>query len=269
MKGYCTMLSIGSYGRFANALFQIAGVLGVSRRNGLQPVFPTFVNKDHRDRFGSTEDCNVYAHFMNQLPAISQENHNWKDRSIQWGYEDVRLGHGHWNLSGHFQSFRYFEHCGDEVKYYLRMKNEGESDVCALHYRAGDYEKGPNVYHPRMPIEYYAQACEHFPADQLYMVFSDDRDEADKICKDLRINYMVSPGDDYIEDFRLMKGCKDFIIANSSYSAMAAWLADNEDKKVISPSGYNWFGTRAQITGDAIMHPEWIQIRFDKTKIFA
>lgn len=268
MKGYCTMTSIGNYGRFANALFQVAGVLGVARKNGLLPVFPQLVNKDHRDRFGSKEDPDVYKFFVNQLPAMPS-GIRWQDRPVQWGYEDVRLQPGNWNVSGHFQSFRYFEHCADEVRWYLRMKDEVKTDFCALHYRAGDYEKGRDVYHPRMPIEYYAQACEHFPANQQYMVFSDDRHEVEKICKDLRINYTISPGKDYIEDFRLMKGCKDFIIANSSYSAMAAWLGDSDSKKVVSPSGYNWFGTKAPINGDAIIHPEWTAIQFDKTKIFA
>jgi len=265
MNGYCTMLSIGNYGRFANALFQVAGVLGVARRNGLQPVFPKLINHDHRDRFGSKEEVDVFKFFEHELPGLPAVH--WQDRPVQWGYEDVRLTLGNWNISGHFQSFRYFEHCADEVRYYLTMKDEMQTDACALHYRAGDYEKGPNVYHPRMPLYYYEQACKEFPADQQYMVFSDDQDEVQKICKELRIKYTLSPGKDYIEDFRLMKGCNNFIIANSSYSAMAAWLSDKG--KVISPSGYNWFGTRAGITGDAIIDPDWHQIRFDKTKIFA
>lgn len=268
MKGYCTMLSIGSYGRFSNALFQICGVLGVSRRNGLTPVFPVFINKDHRDRFGSKEDCDVYRHFVNPLPMLPPGIY-WKDKPVQWGYHDIVLGSDNWNISGHFQSFRYFEHCADEARWYLRMKGETKSDYCAIHYRAGDYDKGPNSYHPRMPIQYYASACEHFPANQKYLVFSDDREEIEKICKELRINYTLSAGKDYLDDFRLMKGCRDFIIANSSYSAMAAWLGDAADKKVVSPSGYNWFGPAAQISGDAIVHPDWIQIRFDKTKIYA
>jgi hypothetical protein len=268
MKGYCTMTSIGNYGRFANALFQVAGVFGVSRKNGLAPVFPLLINHDHRDRFGSKEDCDLYKHFVNSLPCLPS-NLRWQERPVQWGYEDVRLQPGNWNISGHFQSFKYFEHCADEVKWYMRMKNEESTKLCALHYRAGDYEKGPNVYHPRMPIHYYASACEHFPADQKYLVFSDDRKEVEAMCKELRIKYTIANGRDYIEDFRLMKGCKDFIISNSSYSAMAAWLGDASEKKVVSPSGYNWFGTQAQITGDSIIHPDWVQIRFDKTKIYA
>lgn len=268
MKGYCTNMSFGRYGRAANSWFQLAGVLGVSRKNGLTPVLPVMINHDHRDRFGSTEDVDLYKHFVNALPEPPQSIH-WQDHPVQWGYHDVRLGTGNWNLSGHFQSFKYFEHCADEVKWYMRMKDEQPSEYCAIHYRAGDYDKGPNSYHPRMPIQYYANACEHFPTDQKYMLFSDGMDELVKMCQELRINWTVSPGEDYIQDFRLMKGCKDFIIANSSFSAMAAWLGDHPEKNVVSPSGYNWFGPQAAINGDDIIHPSWTQIRFDKTKIYA
>ena len=63
-----------------------------------------------------------------------------------------------------------------------------------------------------------------------------------------------------------MKSCKHFIISNSSYGAMAAILANQEGKKVISPSGYNWFGDCAGINGNDIMQDDWIQIRFEKRR---
>lgn len=268
MKGYITNTSIGSYGRFCNGAFELAGLLGVARRNGLTPVAPLWCNHDARDRFGSKEEFDIWKHFEHHLPLIPTGT-QFKDQSVQWGYHDVRLSAGNWNISGHFQSFKYFEHCADEVKYYLRMKDEKPIDYCAIHYRAGDYDKGPNSYHPRMPTEYYERAVDHFPADQKYMLFSDGMDELEAMCKKLRIKYTVSPGKDYIQDFRLMKGCSDFIIANSSYSTMAAWLSDAKDKKVVSPSGYNWFGPQAQINGNDIIHPDWITVTFDKTKIYA
>jgi len=263
MKGYCTMLSIGNYGRFANLLFQVCGVLGVARKNGLTPAFKQLRNLDHLERFGSKEDIDIYKYFENELPNLPI-NISWIDKPIQWGYNDVILGSGDWNISGHFQSFKYFEHCADEARFYLRMKGEKKYDTCAIHYRAGDYQHGQQSYHPRMPIEYYAMACENFSSDQKYLIFSDDKNEAEKICKDLRIKYDVSNGKDYIEDFRIMKSCSEFIICNSSYSALAAWLSGSV--KVISPSGYNWFGDIAKINGNDIVHDSWHQIRFDKNK---
>lgn len=265
MRGYLTNTSIGSYGRFANGAYQVCAVFGIARRNGLLPVFPLWQNKDHKERFGSNEDIDLYKHFVNPLPEIPGGT-IFLDIPVQWGYYDLKFAPGNWNISGHFQSFKYFEHCRDEILYYMRMHDEKETDACAIHYRAGDYTAGRNTYHPRMPLEYYERALEHFPADQKYILFSDDTDEAAKLCKELRIDFELSGGKDYIEDFKIMKGCRHFIIANSSYSALAAWLGESEDKKVITPSGYNWFGDVAGINGNDIPHESWVQIRFDKQK---
>jgi hypothetical protein len=266
LTGYLTNTSIGSYGRFANGAYQVCALIGIARKNGLQPVFPLWQNKDHAERFGSKEDIDVYKHFVNHLPPIP-EGVQFIHKPIEWGYHDVVLPEGNWNISGHFQSFRYFEHCADEVRYYMRMSGEKQIDACAIHYRAGDYQHGQQSYHPRMPLEYYERTIEHFSAQQKYLLFSDDTDEAAKMCKELRIDFDISTGKDYIEDFRLMKGCRHFIIANSSYSALAAWLGDSLDKKVVSPSGYNWFGEAAEINGNDIPHESWAQIRFDKRNI--
>lgn len=259
------MTSIGNYGRFCNMLFQVCGVFGIARKNGLQPVFRPLRNLDHKEHFGSNEDIDVFKYFKNPLPAMP-DGIQWKEHPVGWGYNDVRLGPGNWNLSGHFQSFKYFEHCADEIKWYLKMHNEKPISKCAVHYRAGDYQPGQQSYHPRMPIEYYEKAISFFPANQKYLLFSDNIDEAQKIFKSLRVDFEVSGGKDYLDDFRLMKGCQHFIIANSSFSALAAWLSNFRDKKVISPSGYNWFGDVAGITGNDIIHQDWVQIKFSKTE---
>lgn len=262
MKGYCTMSSIGNYGRFANMLFQVAGVLGVARKNGLQPVFRPLVNLDHKERFGSNEDIDLGKYFVNPLPAMP-DGIRWIDRPVDWGYNDVRLGPGNWNLSGHFQSFKYFDHCFDEVKYYMRMKDEyKQNDYICLHARYGDYDGG---YHPRLDKSYYQPALEQFPAYMKVIVFSDDMDAAKKIFKSNRFEFYDS---DYIDSFKKMKSCRHFIIGNSSYSAMAAILGEAKDKQVIAPSP--WFGPKyTSITGKDIYCEGWTVIDYEKQKVMA
>jgi hypothetical protein len=254
------MSSIGNYGRFANMLFQVCGVIGIARKNGLQPVFKPLVNQDHKDRFNSTEDIDVWKYFKNPLPAIPS-GVRFQPMPVQWGYHDVRLAPGNWDISGHFQSFKYFAHCFDEVKYYLRMKDEyKQNDYCAIHSRLGDYD---GAYHPRLGIEYYAAAIEHFQKNQKFLLFSDDRQAAMAMLAPLGRKIEVYEGANYIDDFKMMKSCRHFIIGNSSYSAMAAILGEAKDKKVIAPSADNWFGKAyTNITGADIMMPDWYQIKF-------
>lgn len=266
MKGYCTMTSIGNYGRFANMLWQVAGVIGVARKNGLQPVFSPLVNSDHKERFGSDEDIHLDKYFVNTLPRIP-DGLRWQDKPVQWGYHDVRLGPGNWNLSGHFQSAKYFAHCMDEVKWYLRMKDEyRQNDFCAIHVRLGDYDNG---YHPRLDMQYYRAAIECFPPDTKFILFSDNVEAAFEMLGDYKDRIVLTDyGMSYIDSFKKMKSCRHFIIGNSSYSAMAAILGEAKDKKVIAPAP--WFGPKyTNITGNDIYCPGWTVINYEQKKINA
>ena len=44
-----------------------------------------------------------------------------------------------------------------------------------------------------------------------------------------------------VEDFTMMTMCNHNCISNSSFSWWSAWLNENENKIVVSPS--NWFGS--------------------------
>ena len=248
--GYLTNLSIGNYGRFANGAYQAAAVFGIARRNNLTPVFPPWRNEWHRDAFGSNEDIDIYKHLVNPLPAIP-DGLTFTDKPIEWGYHDVILPGGNWNVTGHFQSTRYFEHCIDEVRWHMRMLDEpGPSDYCAIHVRLGDYD---DAYHPRLDMRYYAPAMAHFGSSQRFLVFSDDLDAARQMFSD-RCDY--SEGGDYLTDFKRLKSCAHFIIGNSSFSAFAAVLASQPDKQVVAPSP--WFGPKyTTITADDIYDEGW------------
>lgn len=245
--GVVVFNALGSYGRFANGLFQVASTIGIARRNGFDFAFPRWVNHDHQQRFGSTEDCDVYRHFVNPLPVYNGPT--LPDRFIDWGYRDVRLTESV-SLSGHLQSERYFEHCLGEVRFWLRMTDEpAQSDYVGIHVRRGDYDGG---YHPRVPESYYRAAMQRFPGAK-FLAFSDDIAECKRMFGS---DVEYSEGRNYLDDFRLLKRCTSFIIANSAYSAMAAILGEAPDKRVIAPRP--WFGPRyTPITGEDIYGANW------------
>jgi hypothetical protein len=246
-----TCRSLGRYGRFANQLYQIAGIIGIAKKSGQPYCFPLWRNYDHLERFGSTEDIDLFKHLVNPLPEYVDIY--YQERGIGWGYHDVTLN-GNWDLSGHFQSPKYFEHCIDEVREQLRFTNEPElNDYCAVHFRAGDYDPDPNAYHPRMSPEYYKDAIKLIPEGTRFMIFSDDLEAAKEVFKGHNVEY--STAKDYIEDYKQMKACKHFIIANSSYSAFAATMANQDGKIVVAPK--KWFGLVAGINGDDIYERNW------------
>lgn len=240
-----TFAALGRYGRLCNQMFQIASTIGIARRNNADFGFPEWINHDHRERFGSNEEINVQRYFVNHLPRYSGPP--LPDCFVHWGYRDVVLNKSV-SLSGHMQSFRYFEHCFDEVKWYFRMTDEPpRNDYVAIHVRLQDYDNG---YHPRLDMRYYAPAMERFHGAR-FLVFSDDLHSAREMFGD-GVEYAQG---NYIEDFRLMKTCRHFIVGNSTFSAMAAILGEAPDKRVVAPRP--WFGPVAGIDGEDIYSESW------------
>ena len=249
-----TSLSIGTggLGRFGNQMWTIAGCIGIARANNMDFAFPKWVNHDNA-LFGANRD-DFSDYFANPLPLLPDGRH-WQEYGYFWGYKDVKLNKGDWSINAHLQSPKFFEHCIDEVRHYFTLKNEGQqNDFCAVHVRAGDYVDDQNAYHPICSKEYYQKAVSLMPAGTKYIVFSDNLDFA-KSRTGIDGIYL---SEHYIDDFRLMKRCKHFIIANSSFSAMAAILADHPEKIVIAPE--RWFGPIADISAKDIYHKNWIVI---------
>lgn len=231
----------GGLGRFGNTCFTIAGTIGIAVKSGQPYGFPEWHTADNA-LFGQKVD-NINDLLLNPLPAHIPEI-NYQEYPYFWGYRDINLPTGSWNIHAHLQSARYFEHCLPLIRHYFTFKDEPPKNDCiALHWRAGDYQDGENAYHPRQKMEYYLEAIKHFPEDSKYLIFSDDIDEAVKRFKEagwpINIEGMVRDST-YIEDFKLMKSCHSFITANSTFSLMAAILGDQEGKKIICPA--KWFG---------------------------
>ena len=228
---------LGRLGRFANGIFQIAGTIGIAVKSNQPFGFPRWINHDAVERFGSTEDIELYKHFVNPLPVMPDIPYN--EYGYWWGYRDIELPSGDWDLGGHMQSPKYFAHCEHLIRHYFTMKDEADyHGVTAVHYRAGDYSSDPNGYHPRCSVEYYKQALTYVSQETI-LLFSDNMDEAIQIMNQTGVQY-VPVTQDYIESFKIMKRCSHFICANSSYSAMAAILGPDPGKVIVMPK--KWFG---------------------------
>ena len=225
-----TFLNLGRMGRLANQMFSIAGTIGIAVNSGQSYAFPKWINYDAKERFGSTEDIEVYKHFVNELPEVPTDL-TFEEYPYFWGYRYINIVDKNISFNSHFQSERYFLHCIDTIRHYFRMFNEVSYDACAIHMRFGDYD---GSYHPRPDPEYYRKAVQEMPKETKYLLFSDDLTLAMELMNDIQVMY--SPIDkDYLDSFRIMKCCRHFICGNSSYSLMAAILADYPLKRVVCP----------------------------------
>lgn len=234
-----TALSVntGGLGRFGNQCFTIAGVIGIAIKSGQPYGFPEWINQDNKI-FGDSADT-MSQYFVNNLP--SSDGVNFQEYGYFWGYKDIYLPTGSWNINSHMQSDKFTKHCMPVIREQFRMKDEPEqNDYVAIHYRAGDYTEGEDGHHPRCSKEYYKKAMALFPEGTEFALFSDNIEYFIEMMN-AKGNYIFAfAKGNYIEDFKLMKRCKHFITANSSFSSFAALLGEHPDKIVVQPS--RWFG---------------------------
>jgi hypothetical protein len=234
-KGILTNHTIGHYGRVGNMFFQVMGLIGIARKQGFDWAVPRLINYDHKERFGSTEDVNIYQHLVHELPEWN--GCMYPERHYGWGYHEIQLPHGNQSLTGHFQSDKYFRHAMDEIRHFLKFKDEPDTTThCAVHIRRGDYD---DAYHPLLQQDYYLEAMAQLPLGTKFKIFSDDIEAAIRMLG-INQNFEYITGNDYITDFKIMKSCHSFICANSSFSLAAAVLSNQPGKVVVCPK--QWFG---------------------------
>ena len=145
-------------------------------------------------------------------------------------------------MEGYWQSPLYFKGFENEIKKNLQIKkilkninlkiskDIEKNNSIALHIRRKDYNN-------KLNLNYYVKAIDliykQVKSPKFY-IFSDDIKWCKENLKNISNNYFIENNDE-ITDFYLMTKCKNFIIANSSFSWWGAWLSEHENKLVIAP----------------------------------
>jgi hypothetical protein len=259
-------------GGLANQLFQIAVTLYYAKKFGHKPVFNNVkILPNYTSR-------HTYWEVLNTTNLLTIENININDYIVynvkeEFNYTDLNYIPANVMLRGYYQTSKFL----DEIRFdflnllvsnknindivtksYNNIKNKFKTEnLISLHIRRTDYIKFSHV-HTNLGMDYYVEAIKKLciapliaeGIDDTYpiIVFSDDYNW----CKNNLSKYFTNPiyfvcdenitsmteYVDYIE-LLLMSKMKYNIMANSSYSWFAAYMNNNEDKKIIAPS--RWF----------------------------
>ena len=129
-------------------------------------------------------------------------------------------------------------------------------NAVALHVRRGDYLHHPD--HLVLTLRYYQKALAYMQAiktDPEIFVFSDDIEWCKEQFEDV---HFVELPEDFLQ-FELIRACKHFIIANSTFSWWAAFLAYGAT--VIAPNQWN----KTRLNGSEVhernmLSPPWMYI---------
>jgi len=170
---------------------------------------------------------------------------------------------------GFWQSYRYL----DKVKHLLKeqlsytdtsfkckefIKIATDTNSVCLHVRRGDYvtKKEANSFHGTLSPQYYFSIINKYFCENnfTFLIFSDDIEWCKDEFKELKNTFFVET-DSACEDLEVMKQCKSYIIANSTFSWWGAYLSSNNDAKVYYPK--RWF-TDSSINTDDLFPKNWI-----------
>lgn len=246
-------------GRLGNNLFQVAAAIGYSLHYDVAwGILPHYHHKP------------VYNYFKFPIwkgnPRILKTYDTATDQGFTYAQIPKHEAPGV-NIRGFWQSYKYFEHAKKEVlgawnfKYY-----PGYAEYASLHVRRGDYVQYADNF-GAVPIEYISEGVmiAYSAGFRKFVVFSDDLEwckQAMQTFKDMNITFEYSEHTHEFEDLSKMSSCGLNIIANSSFSWIAAYANPNPNKVVITPHETSWFGPKAKLDTRDLLPPDWVKIKF-------
>lgn len=160
-------------------------------------------------------------------------------------------------LCGFFQSWKYFDQYKKELKKQFRVKDEFISDsakeICnqcmsqnsiAIHIRRGDYVSSTEwLIDEKFYIESIKEIEKKYSDVSLKLyVFCDQDGFAEDLFSEYKNVTYITALKKYtdIEEFWIMKSCRNHIISNSSFSWWAAYLCENKKQIVYAPIYKQW-----------------------------
>lgn len=169
---------------------------------------------------------------------------------------------------GHWQSFNKLENSCEYLSKSLSnhpllknsLSSHNKSNSTMIHVRRGDYLK----FKEELPIFYYEKSIELIKTKTKttnFKIYTDDINW----CKNQKLFTIAdeiltssdSP-DDTIKTFSSMLNHQNYIIANSTFSLIAAFLGSSEDSLVTYP--HPWFKERNY--NKNIVNPNWEKIKY-------
>src|SRR3989344_8082232 len=274
------MIVVRLKGGLGNQMFQYAlgRVLAIKNRAELK-LDTSFLNLNFKSITKRTYNLDVFnikvgitrsSYFISMLRRIFKSSGQEKSFAFDKNVLDLR---GNVFLDGYWHSPKYFAGFEDVIRKDFTPKNplaqniqnlmneiRNQNSLC-IHVRRGDYVG--NKYYEVINNEYYERGIEYISSktalEKIY-VFSDDIDW----CRG-NLSFKLPTmfvGDEYAGlknegHMYLMSKCRNFIIANSSFSWWGAWLSSYKDKIVVCPK--QWFGDASRDTSDLIPE-DWIPL---------
>lgn len=267
------MVSFISKGRYGNFLFVACAAYAYALKHGLGfhvqdkslaphqwKLYLQHLINPNWDSTLETVYVNDDKHTYTELPFKEE----WRNKNIIIGTNDIN--------TGYFQSYKYFEGYEEQIRQAFNFKPTLLKDFVSIHVRRGDYVN-LNEHHPTVTLEYISEAIYKVRTVTKrrwkFIVFSDDIEW----CKANFIKgvydeglssheFFYSENKTEQEDFLAMMSCQHNIVANSSFSVLAA-LLNPFRHLVVCPHENNYFGIKNKHLDVSTLYPDnWKRIKY-------
>ena len=256
-------------GGLGNMLFQVAFAESLSKKFDCDVVYTGL--KDNFDYIKSHYNRSPYADdYLKVFPNVDWTKNQDRLKEIKhrinvpFHYIEIEPKDGT-EYVGYFQSEKYFYSLDfirelfdldEDIKYNAmrRYADLFSGNTCSIHVRRADYLIMPD-FHPTLGIDYYQTSVnmlDHFDIDR-FLVFSDDMPWCRENFQIPNVEFISNK--DYL-DFYIMTLCDYSIIANSSFSLLAALLSNS--KTVIVPR--KWLGSRCSDDYKDVIPDRWFKV---------
>lgn len=258
-------------GGFANQAIQFLAacrLADVRGKNEEVIASLSFMNSQHKDqgftvRQYSLGELDVPPKTVDHLPLAEVHLLEWEETSGHEAHENVAM-------SGYFQDLAFLPDRERSLDLLMPKPEIARMPIpltmfASVHFRRGDYVANPNTnaFHGVCELDYYRRAANVLKANSRFLTkdwygFSDDNAFLEEARLQLHndMPYLQTAHGASLSDVAAwwrMAQADAFIIANSSYSWLAAWVSLSND--VVYPK--RWFRDRASPN---LFPKEWLAV---------
>jgi hypothetical protein len=241
-------------GGFGNNLFQIANIIAVSKKLGVDFKTDGLPIRGAAGYFNGNnfEFENIFKSIPGLIGNVSYTNYySHPDLSNDFAYKEVPLI-DNTLYEGYFQSEKYFNDIN--IKDFFKFKNDLLLDVTnkygidrdkkytSLHCRFGgdrDNEQ-TQYYHKNVSKEFYLKSLSYIPESDIKFIISDNIGLSKQIF-DGEIDNVIYVDDSMEKSFALMSLCNYNVVGNSTFSWWSSYLNLNDETITVVPKS-EWFG---------------------------
>jgi len=259
-KNFYTAFLMGGLG---NQMFQIAHTFAQGLRNEVEVKFRPFAYTPMQANQPTKYINNIFKKL--NFEKITE---NCKQIRATWHYEEI-IPPPNTNVEffGYYQSSKNFYGFENEIKDIFLPDDDFKTKILqkypqllnknnvSIHIRRGDYLQIPDVL-PTIDVSYFHKCLEIINSYDNIFVFSDDKNWVKENIKFENIIY-VDGLEDY-EELWTISLCRINIMSNSSFSWWGAFLNQNPNKIIYTPS--IWFGENGEKDYNDIYENDWIKI---------